>query len=272
MRFFSTGERRAWRAARVTAVTEMTQTGHLISPLIMLITQVLLTWWLWRALYAGVTVSAGLDVRQATTYALLGVLYIRFRLANRWMNGDSIMQLVLDGGIAYWFLRPVPPRRYYLIRAVGDLAYGAVWAAAGYAVCLGLGMIDGPASAAAGAAAFGTLALGLVILYYLQLGVDLMCFWTVVNGNAVTAVQFLQNLLSGAFAPLWFFPSWFQRADGLLPFQATLNVPLSLYIGRLPVSAVPGQLAVEAVWCAALAAGTWWLWRKASARVTVLGG
>src|ERR1035441_6716192 len=116
------------------------------------------------------------------------------------MNGDQMIQLLLDGTIAYWFLRPVPPRRYYLIRAVGDLGYGGGWAIAGYAACLALGAISGPASTSAGAAAALTLALGLVILYYLQLATDLMCFWTIVNDNAVTAAAFAQNLLSAPVA------------------------------------------------------------------------
>jgi ABC-2 type transport system permease protein len=256
----------------VTAVTELGQWGHVVSPLTMVGTQLLLTWWLWRALYGGRGATAGLDVHQATSYALLGVLYIRFRVGSRRTNGDEIAQLMLDGTIAYWFLRPVSPRRYYLIRAVGDLAYGAGWGAAGYGACLALGMISAPASAAAGLAAAATMALGLVILYYLQLTVDLMCFWTVVNFQAVSAIQFAQNLLSGAFAPLWFFPAWFRAADGVLPFQSTLNVPLSLYIGRLPVSALGHQLALQAAWCAAAFVGTRLLWRKAASRVTVLGG
>ena len=66
----------------------------------MVATQLVLTWWLWRALYAGVTESAGLDVTQATTYALLGVLYLQFRSVDRWSNGDTMVQLMFDGTIA----------------------------------------------------------------------------------------------------------------------------------------------------------------------------
>src|SRR5216683_1894731 len=122
---------RAWRAARVTAVTELGQWSHVASTVTMVVTQLLLTWWLWRALYAGTATSAGLGVHQATTYALLGVLYMRFRLVDRWANGDNMMLLVREGTIAYLFLRPVSPRRYYLIRGVGDLAYGARCCGAG---------------------------------------------------------------------------------------------------------------------------------------------
>jgi viologen exporter family transport system permease protein len=262
----------SWRAARVTPVTELGRAAHIVPSLAMLIIQLLLTFWLWQALYSGVRVSAGMNVGQATTYALLGVLYIQFRQVDRGVNGDTMPQLMFDGTIAYWFLRPVPPQRYYLIRAVGDLAYGGAWVVAGYFACRATGAIDGPASPAAGWVALCTMAFGLVILYYLQLCLDLICFWSVVNQSAVTALQFVQFLLSGALAPLWFFPAWFQHIAAALPFQSTLNVPLSLYVGRLPISSFGPQIALQAAWCVALAVGTRWLWRRAAARVTVLGG
>ena len=261
-----------WRAARITAVTDLGQPATIVTPLLMVGTQLLLTYWLWQALYAHVHASAGLTARQATTYALLGVLYIRFRQQNRWPNGDAMQQLMLDGTIAYWFVRPVSPRRYYLIRTVGDLAYGGLWGALGYAVCLAAGAISPPASPAAALAALATMALGLVVLYYVQLCVDLSCFWSAVNDQTVTAAQFVVNLLAGAFAPVWYFPAWFQRADAFLPFQATLNVPLSLYVGRLPPGSVYRQAALQASWAVVLGVFTWWLWRRASRRVTVLGG
>jgi ABC-2 type transport system permease protein len=267
-----TGPLRAWRAARVTLVTDFGQPATIVAPLLMVATQLMLTYWLWQALYAHVRASAGLTAGQATTYALLGVLYLRFRQQNRWPNGDSMQQLMLDGTIAYWFVRPVSPRRYYLIRAVGDLAYGGLWGALGYGICLAAGAVQPPPSAQAGLATLVTLAIGLVVLYYVQLCVDLSCFWSAVNDQTVTAVQFVVNLLAGAFAPVWYFPGWFQRADEFLPFQASLNVPLSLYVGRLPAGAVYRDAALQLAWAIALAVVTWWLWRRAAARVTVLGG
>lgn len=261
-----------WRGMRITLITELTQPTRYVPQLTMVVVQLALTWWLWRALYAGVVASAGLNVAQATTYALLGVLYLQFKFVDRWSNGDTMVQLMVDGTIAYWFTRPVSPRRWYLIRMCGDLAYGGAWALAAYGVCRAAGAIAGPPSWAAGEAAAATLALGLVITYYLQVIVDLMCFWSTVNDSAVIAVQFASSLLSGAFAPLWFFPGWFQRADEFLPFESTLNTPLSFYVGRLPVSSLAFQVAVQAAWCVGLAVFTWWLWRRASARVTVLGG
>jgi len=263
---------RVWRAARVTMLSEFYEWGRVSSTLVMLATRAALTYWLWHALYASTTSSAGLNAQQATTYAMLGVFYIAFRTVNRWAARDTMVQHMLEGTIAYWFLRPVSPRRYYCVRACGDLAYGACWGALAYGVCLTTGVISPPVSTRAALATLATLALGLVILYYLKLLIDLACFWTVVNFQLVIMYEIVQNVLAGALVPLWFFPGWFASFDRLLPFQGTLNVPLSLYIGRTPVSQLGGDLAVQAVWIAVLAALSTLVWRRAAARVTVLGG
>lgn len=262
----------AWRAARVTPLAEFYQWGRVGSALFMLVARASLTYWLWTALYKGTATSAGMTVREATTYAMLGVFYQSFRVVNRWAARDTMVQHMLEGTIVYWFLRPVSPRRYYCIRTSGDLLYGGCWAAVAYTVALESGVIEPPASLAAGLAAGATLALGLVILYYLQQLIDLACFWTVVNFQLVIVYGILQNVLAGAFVPLWFFPSWFITIDQWLPFQSTLNVPLSLYIGRVPVSGLGGDLAIQAAWICLLAIVLTFVWRRAAARVTVLGG
>jgi len=142
---------------RITPLTELTRAARLLPPLAMVVTQLAFTFWLWHALYHGTGVTAGLDVTQATTYALLGVLYLQFRTVDRWSNGDTMVQLMMDGTIAFWFLRPVSPRRYYLIRAAGDLAYGGALALLAYLVCIGIGAMALPPSWPAFGAALLTL-------------------------------------------------------------------------------------------------------------------
>jgi hypothetical protein len=60
---------RAWRAMRITAITELTQPSRYVTQLTMVVTQLALTWRLWRALYAGVRVSAGLSASVVRTLA-----------------------------------------------------------------------------------------------------------------------------------------------------------------------------------------------------------
>jgi ABC-2 type transport system permease protein len=110
------------------------------------------------------------------------------------------------------------------------------------------------------------------VLYYVMLVLDQLCFFTIRNNSAMLILIFAQNLLSGVYAPLWFFPDWFITLSGFLPFQATLSVPLSIYVGRIELSEAGAQLAVQAAWVVVLALFTRWVWRRAARRVISQGG
>ncbi|GAA4683220.1 ABC transporter permease [Phytohabitans rumicis] len=262
----------AWRAARVTPLGELVQPTRITATAVRLAGHAFLVYCLWRALYANVETTAGLGRDQAVTYAVLAVLSTQIRGLDRFAARDSLLQHVQEGTILYWFLRPVSPRRYYLIRALGDQVYGFAWVLAGYAICLAAGAVSKPVSASAAVAFAVSLLFAQVIMYELLLAVDLLCFWTLQNSAALQILRFLQNLLSGVIAPLWFFPDWFLTISSFLPFRYTLDVPLSLYIGRLPAGDAPRLIAVQLVWCALLALLNRRLWRKAADQVTVQGG
>jgi len=263
---------RAWRTARITPLAEVLAPGRTAATITRLSVQILLVVCLWRALYTNTTSSAGLDREQAVTFAVLAVLTTPLRGLDRHTARDSMILHLHYGTVVFWFLRPVPPARYYLYRALGDQLYGLIWALAGYGGCVALGVVAPPVSAGAGALCAVSLLLAQTVLYQLTLIVDLLCFWTLRDMGALQILNFLRNLLSGAYAPLWYFPGWFQALSAFLPFQSTLNTPLSLYIGRIPLSAAPAQLMAQAIWAAGLALLSRMFWRRASARIVSQGG
>lgn len=256
---------------RVTPLGEVLAGGRVATKAMQIGVAVFLSVVLWRALYAGTSSEAGLDRDQAVTYAVLGTVLVATRFTTSWLNGDTVLQRMQQGTIVFWFLRPMSARRYYFVRGLGELAYAQLWLAATVLVCLPLGVIQAPDPGVLPAFAV-SLALGTAIFYELNLVLDLLCFWTVVNQSAVQIMFFVQTLLSGGFAPLWFFPEWFRTLSLLLPFQGTLNVPVSIYVGRLPASQVAGSLALQVGWVVGLWLFNRWLWERASRRVTVQGG
>lgn len=261
-----------WRAARIAPLIEVSRWGRTAATATIIAVQIFLYYCLWTALYSVTTTSAGLDVRQAVTYSILAVLHSRIRWNDRGLSKDTVLRHIRDGTILYWFLRPVEPRRYYLVRSLGELGYGGLWAGAGFTICLLVGAIDPPASTGAALASAASLVVGLAVLHQLILMIDLLCFWTITNTSALRIYYFVQSLLSGAFVPLWFFPEWFVAIARWLPFDATLNAPVSLYVGRLPVADAPRVLLVQLGWCVALMLLTRVLWRRAARRVSVQGG
>jgi len=234
--------------------------------------QVFLVVCLWRGLYAGSATMVGIGRDQAVTFAVLAVLATRIRGLDRYTGRDEVVQHMQYGTIAYWFLRPISPHRYYVLRAVGDQLYGFAWVLCGYLVCLPLGFVQPPVSVAVAGVFVVALVLGQLVLLHIMMLIDLLCFWSLRNNGAMLILVFAQNLLSGVYAPLWYFPHWFVTFSGLLPFQATLNVPLSLYIGRIPLADAPAALTVQLGWALALALFTRWLWHRAAQRVVAQGG
>lgn len=262
----------AWRIARTSALYETLQPGRLVGVLAQLVTQIFLTWCLWTALYSMATLNAGLDRGQAVTYAVLGALYSRLRGPDRKAAQDTVYEHVRDGRILYWYLRPIDPRRYHWLRAVGDQTYGLAWAAVAFAGCWLTGLVQPPASGAAAWLFLLTLLLGQVVLYYLMALIDVACFWTLRNSGVTLLIRFTQNLFAGAIAPLWFFPGWFQTISAWLPFQSSLHVPLSIYIGRISPEAAAPYIAVQVIWIAGFAVLLPRFWRRADQQVIVQGG
>ncbi|MER7562132.1 ABC-2 family transporter protein [Streptomyces sp. NPDC097941] len=262
----------AWRAARVTPLGELHAPPRMTAVLVRLAVQVVLVASLWQGLYSHTGTTAGLTEGQAVTYAVLAVLASRLRELDQYAGRDTVLQHMHFGTIVYWYLRPLPPQRYHALRALGEQLYGFAWALGGYLVCLAAGVVDPPRSAAVAGVFALSLLLGQCVLYHVMLLLDQLCFWTVRNNAAMLILIFAQNLLSGVYAPLWFFPDWFITLSGFLPFQATLSVPLSIYIGRIPLSDAFEQLAIQAFWVVALTLFTRFLWRRAARRVMSQGG
>lgn len=264
--------RQAWRIARTSALYEFLLPGRLAGVSAQLVLQIFLTWCLWRALYDTVSGSAGLDRGQAVSYAVLATLYGRLRGPDRGLARDTVRQHVNSGSILYWYLRPVTPRRYNWLRAVGDQAYGLGWAALAYLACRAFGLIGPPASVAAAGLFALTLLLGQAVLYYLLALVDVACFWTLQNFGVLAIIRLAQSLFAGAIVPLWYFPGWFLAISHWLPFESSLHVPLSLYIGRIAPADAGRYLLVQVVWIVVLAAVLRLFWRRADQQVVVQGG
>jgi len=264
---------RSWRLLRLGALNERAFRIRLVIAPMMIAVQLYLYDRLWTAVFEHTEKAAGLTLKQTLTYSLMALLMARIRWNARTINvRDSIPIAVREGTIIYWFLRPISPGRFYMWRQAGDVAYGATWAVLGYVVLLSAHVIEPPAGVE-GAIVFAvSLYLGQVVLYYLGQIVDVAMFWMLSNNGLARMYYFVQDLLSGVFVPLPFMPPLMLAIATWLPFSSGVNVPLSLYVGRIPLSQAPRQLALQLFWCAALALATKWLWHRASQRVTVQGG
>jgi ABC-2 type transport system permease protein len=263
---------RSWRIWRIVPLIEIAFRIRFFMAPFMIAVQMFLYYRLWTAVFAHTPTAAGLNAHQTITYSMLALLAGRLRWNARTWSRDDVATHVRDGTIIYWFLRPISPNCYYLYRTLGDLAYGVSWSALGFVAAFASGLIRPPASPTIGAMVVLCLALGQVTLYYFGQIVDLCTFWMVNNLTLVRMYYFLQDLLAGVFVPLWFMPGWLLTTTSILPFSAAINIPISLYVGRIGPSQVAGPVLLECVWILILAALTRYFWSRASLRVASQGG
>lgn len=257
-----------WRLLAIGPLVDFAYRSRTYINVFRLATRIWLFYALWTAVYHPGQTVAGMGASQAVAYSVMGAL----QSWSRGRTADALATRVGDGSVLYLFLRPMPALRYYLVQRLGSLMEGLAWLVLGTLVAWAVGLVELPASVGLSAVYLGSVVLAGLVSHYLYLLLDLSSFWTIRNGGLTTCYAFLQQLLGGAFIPIWFFPGWLRSLALALPFQATANIPLSLYVGRLPLDHAALALLEQLGWCIALAAvarGVWWF---AERRVTIQGG
>lgn len=261
------------RLLRIGVLTELAYRTRLVITPMTLVFQLFLYDRLWTAVFSHTTTAGGMNVRQTVTYSLLGLLLARVRWSARNMGGrDTIASLLRDGGIVYWFLRPMSPSAVYLWRQAGDMLYGGAWAVLGFVVLFASGVVTPPASTAAGVVFLISATLGQLLFLFLGQLAEVCVFWLMTATFIVRAYQFAQDLLAGVFIPLAFLPTGLRVATQWLPFSACVNVPLSLYVGTIPLRSAPGYLALQLGWLVVLVFAGRAVWARAANRLTAQGG
>ncbi|BFO18402.1 ABC-2 family transporter protein [Streptomyces sp. KM77-8] len=264
---------RAHRLMTLVPRTEWAYRPRIAATAFVIVTQVFLYVLLWRALYGGSGETVvGLDMSQAITYSVLATLMGTGRVIMEGASQETAQSKIRDGSVVFWFVRPLSARRYCAWRGLGESLYATAWLLVGLAVGVACGLVALPPSPAAAAVTVLAYGLGQIVFYQIGLLVDLTSFWTITSFGVNRLAAFAQLLLSGGLIPLWFFPDWLRAVAVHLPFAATINVPVSLYTGRIPAAECWPYVAEQALWCVVLALLSRVMWQRAARRLLVLGG
>jgi ABC-2 type transport system permease protein len=126
-----------------------------------------------------------------------------------------------------------------------------------------------PPAALAVVLPFGIVAA--VILTSLHVWIGLLAFWLQDVSPVYWVCQKLLFVLGGMMLPLHLYPVAVQRLAALTPFSVLLAAPASFVMGAGAMA--PGTLAIRlAIWCALIAAGMRWTFRRAAANLMINGG
>jgi ABC-2 type transport system permease protein len=228
---------------------------------------VFIFWSLWRVVFAGKAVIAGLTLVQT-------LWYLTFTETVELCKGRIFVQVqeeVKDGTLAVMLCKPYSYALFHLSRAMGEsmvkilpiLAEGAllgiliVGPLPGYLLSLPLGIV--------------LIVAGLLLTNLWMLLLGLIAFWTEEVSPFYWIVQKLVFILGGLFIPIDLFPAWLGGIARWLPFAFSAYWPAYAIVsgsGRAFLTGLLGAAAYTVV----LGCGVALLFALGRRRVHAQGG
>lgn len=229
-------------------------------------------YWLWHTLYRARPDLFATRLDQMATYAMLAVIlsffYNQSNFVRYYMNAQ-----IRSGDIQIDLLRPLDFPFYLFSRATGMTLFNLLVPClpAFLLGVLALGL-QAPATPLAGLLFALSLALGYLVSVGLQFLLGMISVYTLEARRIIWFYQAVQRFFSGQLIPLWIFPPLLGQIAALLPFQAMIAIPLSIYIGQIQGAQALQALGLQAAWAAGLLTLSRLLWQRAYLQLTVQGG
>jgi len=228
--------------------------------------------WLWTTLYASKPEGFGVSLEQMLTYAMLAMAVNTVFSPISWVR-YYITDQVRTGAIQMDLLRPLDFQYHLLARSSGMMLFSlATFGAATFlsgALFLGL---RPPADLPSALLFLLSLGLAFLVDFALNFLIGMISIYSIGARRITWVYHAVLRFFSGQMVPLWIFPPLLEQIARLLPFQALVGIPLSIYIGRLSIEEVWSALALQLFWAVALLAVGRLVWRHAHARLIVQGG
>ena len=112
---------------------------------------------------------------------------------------------------------------------------------------------------------------GIIIKGQLWYLIGMSTLYTEENIGTIRFYDLIEQLLSGAILPLFFFPAWIRSISSFLPFQYMLYAPIQALITPFSWTTILTQFVISAVWVCLLTIVIYGVFRHGWSRFTAHG-
>lgn len=233
--------------SKVAFMATLVNRFHLFAMFITNIAYVIITYFLWKAIYASnQSVNSIMEFESTFVYlALSSSIYYVFQ---SWVEYD-LSGAMINGNVAVDLTKPYDLQRYWIYRI------------AGFAVCK-LIMIGIPSFAIILIMVKGKFLLGpqiiigvfsLIISYVISVNIDyiagVISFYTQSVWGVSLVKETLVLLLSGMSVPIAFFPKAIGKVVELLPFSSLFHTPMTIMLTQnMPLPMLIRLLVIQIFW------------------------
>ncbi|MBM4002752.1 MAG: ABC transporter permease [Planctomycetes bacterium] len=235
---------------------------------------------LWFAVFeaTGGDRIADYTYRQFVAYYLLTMVSRAFSSMPGLASG--IARQVRDGDVKKFLIQPVDMLGFLLLgRVAHKLAYYSVAIgpfALVFFLCRSF-FSDLPAQAATHSiptalAFLVSLVLSFLLGFFLESALGLIGFWFLEVSSLLFVYMLLSFFLSGHMFPLDMLPEPWRTLVDCAPLQYLAYFPAAVFLGKIPVEALPRALAIQAGWTIFFAVFCRFAWRRGLRRYSAYGG
>ena len=187
--------------------------------------------------------------------------------------GNTIGADIRSGDIAQRLIRPFPYQLQLIASGHADSITETITRGVPMLVAalIFIGLMP-PVSASALAFFVITAILGGIIYALVDLIVSYTAFWLTEYWYLSWFRMSLFMLFGGTMLPLWFYPDWLLAICTVLPFQYSIFMPISIYLGRVPVSDAFFIIGMQLFWIVVLFVCERALWNLGQRKLVVQGG
>jgi ABC-2 type transport system permease protein len=183
---------------------------------------------------------------------------------------------VKDGSIAMNLIKPINYHLRLLFESFGELLYGTLCVSLPLYLALiafrffSIGELP-PNFSIIGPYILSVI-FGFSIMFLFNFCFGLLAFYVTNTWGIGQLKHVIINFISGQMVPLVFFPVWLQNGLVFLPFSSINYIPVMIYLNKINGTALIKAFAVQVFWVIFLLLFSIWLWKKATKRLTILGG
>lgn len=107
-----------------------------------------------------------------------------------------------------------------------------------------------------------SIGIAFVISYLIDFLTGCLAFWTTTTEGMVGIAKTVGNIFSGVYAPISFFPGWFQATASVLPFFYIQYFPMLIYLKKVSMIEAVKGIGIQIVWVLVLYVLARFVWRK----------
>jgi ABC-2 type transport system permease protein len=222
----------------------------------------------WAAVYDGRAELHGVAAQTLLVYLSLGKLQqMLFSTGIAW----NIQQRVLSGNVAINLLRPFGFLPQMIGMQIGEVVFALPLLVVFVPITALVGALN-PPSPEGMLLYLVSLVLAFLVNMLIWMHIGLLAFWMLQVNGVRAMLSIAQGFLAGALVPLWLMPSGLRTVLEILPFQATVFLPASIYTGARHGTETLIPLGIQLIWIVILSLTVTLMWQRAQHKIVVQGG